>query len=158
MAETIRVADNCWWREAKWLKHRNKVEEAHTLLIRALNKLGETWMNTEHVLQVLDAKDPEVVVEGWLGRETARRRRLPLCRYSECTERVPAANAQYCERHAQLRARQSTRERVRRFRQGGGKGTSVTRDVTVLTSQNPRQSRTLERESRRVAMVTLGNE
>ena len=54
-----------WWLDAKWLRHRNTVEEVHPLLVRLQEARGSSFMTCGHVLDVLDAKDPAVLGESW---------------------------------------------------------------------------------------------
>ncbi len=124
-----------WWLEAKLLRHRNDVRDVHPLLARLADAKGHGFMTTEHVFAVLDAVDPAELVESWIGARSESRRPHVLshrrCAYEGCSERVSADNAKYCLMHAQIRARQASRERVRRYR--GKRGL----DVTEVTSQSP---------------------
>ncbi len=108
-----------WWLETKWLRHRNDVRGVHPLLLRLHESRGDAFMTIENVLAVMDAKNPEALVESWVGTRRESRRPCawtPRCTFEGCSERASAVNAKFCETHAQSSKRLSKREYKRRLR------------------------------------------
>jgi hypothetical protein len=58
--------DGYWWLEARFLPHRNSIQDIHHLLIR-LQKAKPAFMTAETVTTVLNSFDPEALVRRWLG-------------------------------------------------------------------------------------------
>ena len=118
---------DAWWLQCRWLpRHRHTAAEVHPLLLKAQQALGRAWLTTEHVVAVLDAGDPAVVVGNWLAARGGR-----ACQ--RCGGRfVPASPAQrYCRGCRPGAYRRAVRERVRRFRRHGSPG------VTKLGRETP---------------------
>ncbi len=129
-----------WWCECAFQRHRNAVDEVHPLLAELQHQRGTGFMTVEHVLAVLDAKDPDALVASWLGTETVsgapmkRRCQWRGCRREKAGD-GPAAR--YCEEHAALKKRQADRacERRRRASKKAGPGVGkLTAETRVLTA------------------------
>ncbi len=109
-----------WWLFCEWQPgHRHRAEEVHPLLLRLLRKRGNGFMTTEHVLAVMDARDPEEVVSAWLKE----RRAVPLkhpCLWPGCRLETASVgpNARYCEAHAAISRRQTRRAYKRKAQDG----------------------------------------
>lgn len=107
-----------WW-ECRWLHHRHAVEDVHPLLEEVQRQRGTGFMTVEHILAVLDAKDPDALVASWIGGEAISG--VPMkrrCRWRGCRkEKVgdgPAAK--YCALHADRAKRTARREATRQWR------------------------------------------
>ena len=110
-----------WWLATTWLRHRNPLEAVHPLLVCLQEARGTAFMTCGHVLEALDAMDPEAVVRAWIGgtapTPSARRRPLGLpdrtCAWVEvgvpCGRLVRAVKAKFCEAHAAASTRASKR-------------------------------------------------
>lgn len=76
MANTVRSAcglgPGAWWLETKWLQQRNSVADVHPLLASLQDARGASFMPTEHLLIVLDSRDPAEVVQSWLEGPAGR--------------------------------------------------------------------------------------
>lgn len=79
---------------------------------------GPVFMTCGHVLDVLDARDPEALVRSWMDGAPVRRHGFGLptrmCTWREggenCTRPVRAVNAKFCEVHAAASKRRSNRQ------------------------------------------------
>lgn len=113
-----------WWLGTTWLRHRHAIEAVHPLLVALGEARGSAFMTCGHVLDVLDANDPEALVRGWIETRPSGKLGLPgrTCLWLEhgesCDQPVRAANARFCEAHAAASKRRSDREQARRVRRG----------------------------------------
>mgnify|MGYP000678169622 CR=1 FL=1 len=118
LAKVAGEPDGAWWLQCCWRPgHRHAIATVHPLLVKAQQALGRAWLTTEHVLAVLDATDPAVVVRNWLAARGGR-----ACQ--RCGGRfAPTSPAQrYCRDCRPGAYRRAARERMRRFRRNGGPG------------------------------------
>lgn len=98
-----------WWLGVTWLRHRQRVCEMHPLLVELQDARGPAFLTCGHVLDVLDANDPDALVRSWMaGTPTARMNGVGLlvrsCAWQEgdepCDRPVRTVNAKFCEAHA----------------------------------------------------------
>ncbi len=155
-----------WWLKTTWQKRRHTAVELHPLLVRLMEEKarreGERWarefVTVTRVCEVLDARDPEALIRGWIGtvRPLSRKRPLGLpdrtCAWREgeqpCGRPVRAVNAKFCEMHASTSRRASIRQAVRHFRSNksrpspalANQGVDKGRDPHRSTSVFPRRS------------------
>jgi hypothetical protein len=59
---TSRADRSYWWLQTSWLGHRNTIENVHPLLIALQDARGTGFMTAQHVVDVLNAKDPDSLV------------------------------------------------------------------------------------------------
>lgn len=103
-----------WW-ECRWLHHRHAVEDVHPLLEEVQRQRGTGFMTVEHVLAVLDAKDPDALVETWLPNSPPPQgRKLPIrerCQFPGCWRRKATTGpaAKWCADHMATQKRQAKR-------------------------------------------------
>lgn len=122
--ETSIVRFPAWWLGTVWFHHRHAVETVHPLLVDLQDARGSAFMTCGHVLDVLDAKDPAALVRSWIDATPTRRGQFGLpartCSWRDgdepCGQPVRAVNAKFCESHATVSRRRSTRLAVRRSR------------------------------------------
>lgn len=90
----------------------------HPLLVELQDARGPAFLTCGHVLDVLDANDPDALVRSWMaGTPTARMNGVGLlvrsCAWQEddepCDRPVRTVNAKFCEAHAAASARGSKR-------------------------------------------------
>jgi len=133
------AAPECWWWWLKttWQKHRYTAVELRPLLVRLDAARGHTFMTVEHVVAVLDTRDPEALVRRWIGG-TSGRVGLPerSCAWTEggepCARPARAVNARYCAIHATSNAK----ARYRRYnRKRGDPGEPQSRPSLALPNQ-----------------------
>jgi hypothetical protein len=121
-----------WWLWTTWQPHRHTAEEVHPLLVELQEARGVSFMTSEHVVAVLDAKDPETLVRSWRGDRTMAVSGQHRCKWPGCQREVSAPNAKYCGLHAAESKRRADRESYRRGRYGqapdSGKVPSGTHD------------------------------
>ncbi len=105
----------CWWLDTKWLHHRHRIEDVHPLLVQIMQARGNGFMTIEHVLAVLDAKDPAALTAQWIGDRQPTSR---TCEYPGCERRKHGRGnaAKYCKEHAALSTRAAHREAQRQYR------------------------------------------
>ncbi len=135
------IAGSAWWRACTWQKHRNAVEDVRLLLEEVQRQRGTGFMTVEHVLAVLDAKDPDALVASWMP-EADRTSGLPIarrCQWRGCRREKAGEGpaARYCVEHATLKKRQADRayERRRRASKRAGPGVGkLTAETRVLTA------------------------
>ena len=61
------VASWYWWLRTTWQSHRHAAEEVHPLFMELQDARGPSFLISEHVLAVLDDKDPVALVRSWIG-------------------------------------------------------------------------------------------
>lgn len=56
-----------WWLKTTWRRHRHAAVKVHPLLVYLQEARGWAFMTVEHVVAVLNAKDPDALVERWVA-------------------------------------------------------------------------------------------
>ena len=147
-----------WWLKMAWLNHRRTAVGAHPWLLRLMDEKtahegkhrAREFMTVARACEVLDARDPEALIHGWIGTARSLSRKRPLglpdrtCAWREaeepCGRPVRAVNAKYSQTHAWTSRRASIRQAVRHFRSNKSRPSPALANQGVEKGRDPHRS------------------